>query len=404
MKKLILSLLCLLAAASTWAVDGQVPTAGESYYIYNVGQQQYLASDGQGGLSLSTSPSMAVTLKQDGNVTEATGMPTYYILETSYGQITNSVGWLPRCDGSGRYNQWRFTEVSGKDNVYNLSNRFRDFNTDTYLYYNIILNVVATEVFKPSTSFTNAQWMLVSASSVTKTVTFDETSETNSNIIPTDGDSYDVTLKRTFTTNSWNTFCVPFDISADQLKVFEKDADTGFGLAEYTDVASGTLYFTSATTVEAGKPYLIKPTASNPADGWTFAGVSKFTAKPTDVTYKNDELGYDVTFKASFDKTTAPAGSYVISQNTIYLLTGGAKDMKGFRGYFQEELTTSGGKLNSFTIDGTVTGIITADGFTETPVFDIYNLNGQLVKRAATSTEGLAKGIYIVGGRKQIVR
>lgn len=403
MKKLILSLLCLLAAATTWAVDGQEPKAGESYYIYNVGQQQYLASDGQGGLTLSGSP-MTVTLKLDGNVTESAGVPTYYILETSEGQITKSVGQLPRCDSQGRYNQWRFTEVSGKDNVYFLSNRFRDYNTDTYLYYNTILSVVATEVFKPSAVFTNAQWMLVSTSSVTKTITFDEASETNSKIIPTDGDTYDVTLKRSLVTNMWNSFCVPFDISADQLKVFEADAATGFGLAEYTDVKEGTLYFTSATTVEAGKPYLIKPTVDTPADGWTFSGVSTFVTKPTDVTYKNDELGFDVTYKASFDKTSAPEGSYVISSNTVYHLTGGSKTLKGFRGYFWEETSGSEAKLTTFKVDATATGIITADGISETPAFDIYNLNGQLVKRAATSTDGLAKGVYIVGGHKQIVR
>lgn len=35
---------------------------------------------------------------------------------------------------------------------------------------------------------------------------------------------------------------------------------------------------------------------------------------------------------------------------------------------------------------------------------NIYNLNGQLVRQGATSTEGLPSGLYIVGGKKVVVK
>ena len=34
----------------------------------------------------------------------------------------------------------------------------------------------------------------------------------------------------------------------------------------------------------------------------------------------------------------------------------------------------------------------------------IYNINGQVVRRGTTSTAGLPKGMYIIGGRKVTVR
>ena len=35
---------------------------------------------------------------------------------------------------------------------------------------------------------------------------------------------------------------------------------------------------------------------------------------------------------------------------------------------------------------------------------NIYNLNGQLVRQGATSTEGPPSGLYIVGGKKLAVK
>ena len=36
--------------------------------------------------------------------------------------------------------------------------------------------------------------------------------------------------------------------------------------------------------------------------------------------------------------------------------------------------------------------------------FDVYSLSGVLVKQGATSTKGLKSGIYVVNGRKVVVR
>ena len=38
------------------------------------------------------------------------------------------------------------------------------------------------------------------------------------------------------------------------------------------------------------------------------------------------------------------------------------------------------------------------------PISDIYSIDGRILKRQTSSTSGLAKGIYIINGKKHIVR
>lgn len=55
----------------------------------------------------------------------------------------------------------------------------------------------------------------------------------------------------------------------------------------------------------------------------------------------------------------------------------------------------------AFTYDNTPTGINQVETVKEALQGKVYNLNGQLV---GTSTDGLAKGIYIVNGKKVIIK
>ena len=36
--------------------------------------------------------------------------------------------------------------------------------------------------------------------------------------------------------------------------------------------------------------------------------------------------------------------------------------------------------------------------------FDVYNLNGQLVRKATSDTKGLEPGLYIINGKKVLIR
>ena len=109
----------------------------------------------------------------------------------------------------------------------------------------------------------------------------------------------------------------------------------------------------------------------------------------------------------------APKGSYFVSDGKMYHLTSEI-DLYGFRGYIVETdaqgnpLEASQTQTLSLRVksaDGTLTDIDPVVAETrESAAQCIYNMNGQVVRRGTTSTAGLPKGMYIIGGRKVTVR
>ena len=102
---------------------------------------------------------------------------------------------------------------------------------------------------------------------------------------------------------------------------------------------------------------------------------------------------------------------YYLQGNKFFPYQSGYKyKSKGFRAYFKY-IGSTGAKPSSYDIqvfdaDGSeVTGVmnIAADGeLKETG--NIYNISGQLVRTNSSSTEGLPKGLYLVNGKKIIVK
>lgn len=100
--------------------------------------------------------------------------------------------------------------------------------------------------------------------------------------------------------------------------------------------------------------------------------------------------------------------SYFFDKGNMYHSNGRARGLRGFSCWFE---TTGAQKSLKFTLDGVTqsgtTGIEDILADYEQPVSrfanGIYNLNGQLVKQG-NSTAGLPSGMYIVNGKKCIVR
>ena len=104
-------------------------------------------------------------------------------------------------------------------------------------------------------------------------------------------------------------------------------------------------------------------------------------------------------------------GDYIIQNNTfVKCLSGKKYGLKGFRGYFKQLPSdgTSGGTLGAKGIgiclvdsNGVVSSIHQVDGVSLTPAsvapVAVYNLSGQQV---GNSLSTLAKGVYIVNGKK----
>lgn len=225
------------------------------------------------------------------------------------------------------------------------------------------------------------------------TLSLDENAEASAtkkalNDAKTAGSVYDVKLARTLTANVWNTICLPFDVTAEQIADVLKSADN---VKEFDreDASKQTIYFKDATTMTAGVPYLIKPTES--AKELVFKGV-KITQYEADASMGNQYgvCGTFVPYKLSIDGTDL----FLKTDGKFYVPAEGKETMKGFRAFFIVPNNTTAAALNlSF---GDATGIDGVAADAEKNV-KVYNVNGQYV---GTSLEVLPKGLYIVGGKK----
>ena len=116
-------------------------------------------------------------------------------------------------------------------------------------------------------------------------------------------------------------------------------------------------------------------------------------------------------------KPAIPANSYILgtpknaTDSKWYYTTVAVNNVKGLRGWLEtgkDESTAEGVK---FFINGVEEGEVTAIEGIESSMevskrinSNIYNLNGQLVRSNSVSAEGLDKGIYIIGGKKVVVK
>ena len=392
MKKLFTLTLALLCSCLTavYAANyvGSKPEAGKSYYLLNVAEGKFLSAADNGTLTLGGAK-LAVTV-----TTNANG---FQVLTTNKGDLAGVLLGKARCDGKGAYNEWTLSLVDATNNMYALGCRSKEASNTEWLYYSSVLQDVRTQPYKPSNILTIAQWQFISEEQLKDPVEIlDEKSESYSTpSIGTTG-SAEVHLKRTFSAGSWNSLCVPFAISDDEVKTqFGNDAK----VAAFTGATATTLEFSTCTGIEAGKPYLVYiPEGATQPEYFTFKGVTAFASQPTDVVLQGS-TNEQTTFHGYFYKSTAPKGSYVLRKNLVYHLVSDMA-IKGFRAVLIDG-TNATRVFTQWSLDGTTTGIGNIDA-TVIQRYNVYNTNGQMVRHAATSLDDLPHGVYIVNGKKVI--
>lgn len=205
------------------------------------------------------------------------------------------------------------------------------------------------------------------------------------------------TLNRQMASGKWNTFCVPFALTADQIKA-TFGAETQ--VREFVGANGNVLTFAEATAIEAGTPYLIKPAKAD--NKYIFNNVDVTTTKAAKVGEG------DIKFCGVYNQTNvdnlATAGSHVsgIVDNMVKRAKTGSS-IKGFRAYFSvpNNISESTEAALRVAIDGETTGIEAIEGFETKATTRVYNLSGQYV---GTSTANLKPGVYVSGGKKVIVK
>lgn len=209
----------------------------------------------------------------------------------------------------------------------------------------------------------------------------------------------DVTLNRTLTTY-WNSIVLPFAVNKEQIAA---QFGEGTVVAAYKDATVGetstTLNFEVVEEMQANVPYLIKPAQAG--NTYTFKGVA---IKAAD----NLEAGEgEIKFVGNYENgKQLTEGDYFIDANrNLFYSANGTETMKAFRAIFVSTAAAPA-KAMFFSIrgnSGETTGIEdvkTLAGKT----FDVYSIDGMLVRKNATSLNGLAKGVYVVNGKKYIAK
>lgn len=195
----------------------------------------------------------------------------------------------------------------------------------------------------------------------------------------------DVTLKRKFVANKWNTLVLPFAVS-------DADVKTTFGaeakVVVYSNADDANINFTTSTKgIEANVPVLIMPAAVNAENTYTFNGVSIVEADP-----KADGTSYS--FVGSYKTYDLANDDYMLYADKWWKTEAGdTYKIKAFRAYIKANTLVAAKQLN-LVIDGQTTGLKlnTVNGNIEG---ETYNIAGQ---RVANSY----KGLVIKNGKKII--
>lgn len=209
-----------------------------------------------------------------------------------------------------------------------------------------------------------------------------------------------VTLNRKLG-EKWNTIVLPFAL--DETQVTEMFGE-GAKVAAYTgSTVNGdhvTLNFEEQTSMEAQTPYMIKPGTS--ASSYKLNGV---ILEPAGLKKVEDANHKGIDFVGNYTTgQTLQQNCFFISKNTFYRASG-QETMKAYRATFQVPTSTTAKIMNTVFVGegGSVTAI---DDVHVSPQgsFDVYHINGMLVKKNAIDLNGLDKGIYIINGKKYVVK
>lgn len=228
----------------------------------------------------------------------------------------------------------------------------------------------------------------------------------------TEGNQYNVTLNRSFGSGKWYSVVLPFSVSQKQMKSVFGDA---VKVLHYNNVTGSTLNLTEHyyQMIVGGTPVLVKPSqdVTNPV----FNNVTLTSKKVVAI----ENSGFKCT--GSWDNEDYPEYSYFINaKDSKFYLYDPTKVAAGTKaphaGAFRAWIIAASGNpataakltmhINGIEDNDETTAIWNAvignDDNAEVASKGIYSLSGQ--KMNTTDTRSLPKGIYIVNGKKVIVK
>ena len=177
----------------------------------------------------------------------------------------------------------------------------------------------------------------------------------------TDFDVTAVTLTKTLKGGNWETFCVPFDMTAEEIT---SQLGAGAEVKEPVSVSEEdgnyTITFATASGIVAGKAYMVK--VQNDVNGISL-GSKTIKGGLTGTTID------DLTFTGLLLAGYAPTGSFIVSDNKTARVSG-IVTLKSFQGYFQAPDGVNVSTL-AFGLDGIEDGIKPTAQTSDKPTFAV---------------------------------
>lgn len=201
-----------------------------------------------------------------------------------------------------------------------------------------------------------------------------------------------VKLSRKLLANQWNTFCVPFDIDIADGKINGIEAS----VMEYDHTTGNTMEFKEATKIEAGKAYLIKPSADI-----TDPQFDNVTIKNVGPTVSGDADGYS--FVGIYNPKTFSGNDQervlILASEAKFMKVNNGLRMKGMRAYFTIPAGTKAEAVRLM-INNRPTALTKITTTPSTSEKSFY-IDGTY---AGSDIKNVKKGIVIKGGKKYLMK
>ncbi|MDO4991362.1 MAG: hypothetical protein Q4E26_00210, partial [Prevotellaceae bacterium] len=248
-----------------------------------------------------------------------------------------------------------------------------------------------------------------------------------------------VTYNRTFTPGKWGSICLPFSMNNKQMKENFGDETSVVLLKGIDDKGVVQMVWHVNQDIIAGYPYFILPRGKesitqiktnayfDPAVTAPSFVIGPEMDNGQSATYGSIELlekavgktEYPYVFKGNFDTEQATAGSYVMTTSGVLTKASNTPNIKPFRAYLRycsQIDASSGDHANGKPLTGM--GYMNPDGEEVTTSIEqileangifvdsanVYGIDGQVKRYNTHDLNGLPKGIYIVNGKKYVVK
>lgn len=201
-----------------------------------------------------------------------------------------------------------------------------------------------------------------------------------------------VKLSRKLLANQWNTFCMPFDIDVTDGKINGIKAS----VMEYDHTTGNTMEFKETTQIEAGKAYLIKPSADI-----TDPQFDNVTIKNDYPTVSGDADGYS--FVGIYNPKTFSGNDQervlILASEAKFMKVNNGQRMKGMRAYFTIPAGTKAEAVRLMINNRptALTEITTTPSTSE----KIFYIDGTY---AGSDIKNVKKGIVIKDGKKYLMK